>query len=43
VIKVVSPESLELDAEPLPPLEMPKRDPVRLYGVLLSDRLDFTS
>jgi class 3 adenylate cyclase len=43
VIKVVSPESLELDAEPLPPLELAKREPIRLYGVLLSDRLDFTS
>lgn len=43
VIQVISPESLELDAEPLPPLEIPMRDPIRLYGVLLSDRLDFTS
>jgi adenylate cyclase len=43
VVKRVSPESLELDAEPLPPLEMPKRDPIRLYGVLLNDRLDFTN
>ncbi len=43
LIKVISPESLELDAEPLPPLELPKRGPIRLYGVLLSDRLDFTA
>jgi class 3 adenylate cyclase len=31
-----------IDAEELPPLEIPKRDPIRLYGVLLDTRLDFT-
>ena len=31
-----------LDAEELPPLEMPRREPIRLYGVLLDTRLDFT-
>jgi len=43
VIQVVSPEGLDLDAEPLPPLELGRREPIRLYGVLLSERLDFTS
>lgn len=31
-----------LDAEELPPLEIPRRDPIKLYGVLLDTRLDFT-
>lgn len=31
-----------LAAEPLPPLEIPRRDPVQLYGVLRDARLDFT-
>ena len=31
-----------LEAEPLPPLEIPRRDPIKLYGVLLDTRLDFT-
>ena len=31
-----------LEAEELPPLEIPRRDPIRLYGVLLDTRLDFT-
>lgn len=31
-----------LDAEALPPLEIPRRDPIDLYGVLLDTRLDFT-
>lgn len=31
-----------LDAEELPPLEIPRRDPLKLYGVLLDTRLDFT-
>ncbi len=32
-----------IDAEELPPLELPGRDPVRLYGVLADTGLDFTS
>jgi adenylate cyclase len=32
-----------VDAEELPPLEIPRRDPIRLYGVLIDPRLDFTS
>lgn len=31
-----------LEAEPLPPLEIARRDPVQLYGVLRDARLDFT-
>ena len=33
---------VELDAEELPPLEIPRRDPILLYGVLRDARLDFT-
>ncbi|MGB5079710.1 MAG: adenylate/guanylate cyclase domain-containing protein, partial [Burkholderiales bacterium] len=32
-----------VDAEELPALEIPRRDPIRLYGVLIDPRLDFTS
>jgi len=32
-----------IEAEELPPLEIPRRDPIRLFGVLLDMRLDFTS
>jgi class 3 adenylate cyclase len=42
VMGALSVENLDLDAEPLPQLELPRRAPVRIYGVLLSDRLDFT-
>lgn len=31
-----------LEAQALPPLEIPRRDPVQLYGVLRDTRLDFT-
>lgn len=31
-----------LEAEALPPLEIPRRDPIKLFGVLLDTRLDFT-
>jgi class 3 adenylate cyclase len=31
-----------LEAEPLPPLEITRREPVQLYGVLRDARLDFT-
>jgi len=30
------------EAEELPPLEIPRRKPIRLFGVLLDTRLDFT-
>jgi len=32
----------ELEAKALPPLEMPRRDPIQLFGVLRDARLDFT-
>jgi class 3 adenylate cyclase len=32
----------KLEAEELPPLEIPRREPIRLYGVLRDARLDFT-
>jgi adenylate cyclase len=31
-----------IEAEELPPLELARRDPMKLFGVLLDDRLDFT-
>src|SRR5258708_12021316 len=31
-----------IDAEELPPLEIPRRDPIKLFGVLRDSRLDFT-
>jgi len=43
VMGVVSVAELELEAQPLPPLELHQRPPVRIYGVLRNDRLDFTS
>lgn len=42
VMGALSVENLDLDAEPLPQIELPRRPPVRIYGVLVSDRLDFT-
>ena len=42
VMGALSVENLNLDAEPLPQLELPRRPPLRIYGVLVSDRLDFT-
>ena len=43
VMGVVSVSELELDAEPLPPLELHHRPAIRIYGVLRDDRLDFTA
>jgi class 3 adenylate cyclase len=42
VMGALSVEKLDLDAEPLPQLELPRRAPLRIYGVLLEGRLDFT-
>jgi len=42
VMGVVSVAELELDAQPLPPLELHNRPSIRIYGVLRDDRLDFT-
>lgn len=38
----LSVDNLNLDAEPLPQMELPRRPPIRIYGVLVSERLDFT-
>jgi class 3 adenylate cyclase len=43
VMGALSVENLDLDAEPLPQLELPRRSSIRIYGVLLAGRLDFTS
>ena len=43
VMGALSVENLDLDAEPLPQLELPRRAPIRIYGVLLEGRLDFTA
>ena len=42
VMGALSVENLDLDAEPLPQLELPRRSPIRIYGVLVAGRLDFT-
>jgi class 3 adenylate cyclase len=42
VMGALSVDNLDLDAEPLPPLELPRRAPLRIYGVLIEGRLDFT-
>ena len=42
VMGALSVENLDLDAEPLPQLELPRRSPLRIYGGLLEGRLDFT-
>ncbi|MGH8706877.1 MAG: adenylate/guanylate cyclase domain-containing protein [Burkholderiales bacterium] len=43
LMKVISVAELELDAQPLPPLELHNRPSMRIYGVLRDDRLDFTA
>lgn len=42
VMEALGDNRATLNAEPLPPLEIPRRDPVQLYGVLRDARLDFT-
>jgi len=42
VMGALSVENLDLDAEPLPQLDLPRRSPIRIYGVLMEGRLDFT-
>ena len=42
VVGALAGSNFDLDAKPLPPLELPRRSPIRLYGVLLDTRLDFT-
>jgi len=43
LMAVISVAELELDAQPLPPLELHNRPSIRIYGVLRDDRLDFTA
>jgi len=42
VMEVLRAGGYDIDAEALPPLELAKRDPIRIFGVLLDTRLDFT-
>ena len=42
VMGALSVDNLNMDAEPLPQLEMRGRQPMRIYGVLIEQRLDFT-
>jgi len=42
VMNALKAAKIDLQVEELPPLEIPKRDPILLYGVLLDTRLDFT-
>lgn len=42
VIDALAATGFELEAEELPPLELPRREPIRLFGVLRDARLDFT-
>jgi adenylate cyclase len=42
VMAALSVSNHPLNAKPLPPMEMPRRQPVRIFGVLLDNRLDFT-
>jgi class 3 adenylate cyclase len=42
VMAALSVSNLPLNATPLPAIEMPRRPPVRIFGVLLDNRLDFT-
>jgi class 3 adenylate cyclase len=42
VMKALGPAVQTLGAEELPPLELPKRQPIPIYGMVLETRLDFT-
>jgi adenylate cyclase len=42
VMEVLRAGGYDIEAEELPPLEIPRRDPIRIFGVLLDTRLDFT-
>lgn len=42
VVDMLVAAGFELAAEALPPLEIPRREPIRLFGVLRDARLDFT-
>ncbi len=42
VMGALSVSNHPLNAIPLPPIDMPRRPPVRIFGVVLDNRLDFT-
>ncbi|HVB49497.1 MAG TPA: adenylate/guanylate cyclase domain-containing protein [Burkholderiales bacterium] len=42
VMATLAGSELDLDPEPLPALELARRPPIKIYGVLLDTRLDFT-
>ena len=42
VMKALGPIAQSLEAKELPPLEIPKRPPIPIYGILIETRLDFT-
>lgn len=42
VMDALTATGFTLEAEELPPLEIPRREPIRLFGVLRDTRLDFT-
>jgi adenylate cyclase len=42
VMEVLRADGYDLEAESLPALEIARRDPIRIFGVLLDTRLDFT-
>jgi hypothetical protein len=41
-MKALGPAAQTLDAKELPPLEIAKRRPIAVYGIVLETRLDFT-
>ena len=43
IMGLLSLDDLEMDPEPLPPLELHNRPAMRIYGVLRDERLDFTT
>ena len=42
VMGALSVDNLDLDAEPLPQLELPRRPPIRIYGVFARARLELS-
>lgn len=42
VMAAMAASDLDLDPDPLPPLELARRSPIKIYGLLLDTRLDFT-
>ena len=42
IMDAIAAAGVALEAEELPPLEMPRREPIQIFGVLRDTRLDFT-